>query len=193
MQAGHDSAAFVGDGQPPAVASATTSLPTLAPATVGLDPMADVHMHGGAGQSPINDRFATAGNAVANGASHTASADGEHGKAKQKRNKPTLSCLECVERKTKCDRARPCLACVKRQSSCEYTAVANLIASASSTKTGSGSGKARYVTKPSAKARKASNASSLISPSTTNTTDNGWSSIDSRSHMTPRGSTARAS
>ncbi|KAI6970618.1 hypothetical protein KC329_g13331 [Hortaea werneckii] len=51
-------------------------------------------------------------------------------KPKQKRNKPTLSCLECVERKTKCDRARPCLACVKRQSACEYTAVANLIASA---------------------------------------------------------------
>ena len=50
-------------------------------------------------------------------------------KPKQKRNKPTLSCLECVERKTKCDRARPCLACVKRQSACEYTAVANLIAS----------------------------------------------------------------
>lgn len=44
-------------------------------------------------------------------------------KPKQKRNKPTLSCLECVERKTKCDRARPCLACVKRQSPCEYTAV----------------------------------------------------------------------
>lgn len=44
-------------------------------------------------------------------------------KPKQKRNKPTLSCLECVERKTKCDRVRPCLACVKRQSACEYTAV----------------------------------------------------------------------
>lgn len=27
-------------------------------------------------------------------------------KPKQKRNKPTLSCLECVERKTKCDRGR---------------------------------------------------------------------------------------
>ena len=49
-------------------------------------------------------------------------------KPKQKRSKPTLSCLECVERKTKCDRGRPCLACVKRQSNCEYTPVANLIA-----------------------------------------------------------------
>ncbi|KAF9729191.1 zn 2cys6 transcription factor [Paraphaeosphaeria minitans] len=48
---------------------------------------------------------------------------------KQKRNKPTLSCGECVERKTKCDRGRPgCLACMKRQSSCKYSDVANLIA-----------------------------------------------------------------
>ena len=36
--------------------------------------------------------------------------DGSRVKPKQKRNKPTLSCLECVERKTKCDRGRPCLA-----------------------------------------------------------------------------------
>ena len=191
MQAGHDSAAFPADGHTPVVASAATSLPALAPAIVGLDPMVDVHMQDGAGTSPVYDRFATSGDGVANGTSNTASADGEHAKAKQKRNKPTLSCLECVERKTKCDRARPCLACVKRQSSCEYTAVANLIASASATKTGSGSvKKARYVTKPPTKARKVSDASSLISPSTTNTTDNGWSSIDSHSHMTPRGSTA---
>ncbi|KAH7359852.1 fungal-specific transcription factor domain-containing protein [Pyrenochaeta sp. MPI-SDFR-AT-0127] len=49
---------------------------------------------------------------------------------KQKRNKPTLSCEECVERKTKCDRGRPhCLACVKRQSTCKYSDIANLIAS----------------------------------------------------------------
>ena len=47
-------------------------------------------------------------------------------KTKWKRNKPTLSCLECVERKTKCDRSRPCLACVKRQSNCEFSAIANL-------------------------------------------------------------------
>ncbi|KAL1599886.1 hypothetical protein SLS60_007691 [Paraconiothyrium brasiliense] len=51
-------------------------------------------------------------------------------KKKQKRNKPTLSCEECVERKTKCDRGRPvCLACMKRQSPCKYSEVANLIAS----------------------------------------------------------------
>ncbi|KAF2503063.1 hypothetical protein BU16DRAFT_475657 [Lophium mytilinum] len=54
---------------------------------------------------------------------------------KQKRNKPTLSCLECVERKTKCDRGRPgCLACLKRQSECRYSEVANLIASADSSR-----------------------------------------------------------
>lgn len=47
---------------------------------------------------------------------------------KQKRNKPTLSCHECVERKTKCDRGRPhCLACIKRQSECRYAYVANLL------------------------------------------------------------------
>ncbi|KAF1968578.1 hypothetical protein BU23DRAFT_558450 [Bimuria novae-zelandiae CBS 107.79] len=51
-------------------------------------------------------------------------------KKKQKRNKPTLSCEECVERKTKCDRGRPvCVACMKRQSQCKYSEVANLIAS----------------------------------------------------------------
>ncbi|GAB7358941.1 hypothetical protein MBLNU230_g5017t1 [Neophaeotheca triangularis] len=71
-------------------------------------------------------------------------------KPKQKRNKPTLSCLECVERKTKCDRSRPCLACVKRQSNCEYTAVANLIASADRTSTSPAAAKARVITKPAA-------------------------------------------
>ncbi|KAL7893692.1 fungal-specific transcription factor domain-containing protein [Trichoderma sp. SZMC 28014] len=49
-------------------------------------------------------------------------------KKKQKRNKPTLSCHECVERKTKCDRGRPhCLACIKRQTECRYAHVANLL------------------------------------------------------------------
>ncbi|KAF2017970.1 hypothetical protein BU24DRAFT_162616 [Aaosphaeria arxii CBS 175.79] len=55
-------------------------------------------------------------------------------KKRQKRNKPTLSCLECVERKTKCDRGRPqCVACLKRQSECKYSDVANLIASSEGT------------------------------------------------------------
>ncbi|CAG8955127.1 hypothetical protein HYFRA_00007142 [Hymenoscyphus fraxineus] len=49
-------------------------------------------------------------------------------KKRQKRNKPTLSCEECVERKTKCDRARPtCLACIKRQSGCKYAHIANIL------------------------------------------------------------------
>ncbi|KAK2012902.1 fungal-specific transcription factor domain-containing protein [Colletotrichum eremochloae] len=47
---------------------------------------------------------------------------------KQRRNKPTLSCAECVERKTKCDRGRPhCLACIKRQTECKYAVVANIL------------------------------------------------------------------
>ncbi|RDW91995.1 hypothetical protein BP5796_01389 [Coleophoma crateriformis] len=49
-------------------------------------------------------------------------------KKKQRRNKPTLSCEECVERKTKCDRGRPhCLACIKRQTECVYAQVANIL------------------------------------------------------------------
>ncbi|KAK8080730.1 hypothetical protein PG997_008548, partial [Apiospora hydei] len=52
----------------------------------------------------------------------------EPSRKKQKRNKPTLSCHECVERKTKCDRGRPhCLACIKRQTECQYAHVANLL------------------------------------------------------------------
>jgi hypothetical protein len=55
-------------------------------------------------------------------------------KKKQKRNKPTLSCHECVERKTKCDRGRPhCLACIKRQTECKYAHVANLLEATSRT------------------------------------------------------------
>ncbi|KAK4129982.1 hypothetical protein BT67DRAFT_446094 [Trichocladium antarcticum] len=60
--------------------------------------------------------------------SSTASPTAEPRRKKQKRNKPTLSCFECVERKTKCDRGRPhCLACIKRQTDCEYARVANLL------------------------------------------------------------------
>ncbi|TID06961.1 putative transcriptional regulatory protein C1F7.11c [Colletotrichum higginsianum] len=52
----------------------------------------------------------------------------EPSKKKQRRNKPTLSCAECVERKTKCDRGRPhCLACIKRQTECKYAVVANIL------------------------------------------------------------------
>ncbi|KAI1333085.1 fungal-specific transcription factor domain-containing protein [Xylariaceae sp. FL0255] len=59
---------------------------------------------------------------------HAGSSLTEPLKKKQKRNKPTLSCHECVERKTKCDRGRPhCLACIKRQTECRYAHVANLL------------------------------------------------------------------
>lgn len=91
--------------------------------------------------------------------------------------RPTLSCLECVERKTKCDRARPCLACVKRSSDCRYTAVANLIASAD--RKTSGTSKARFVTKPQSKIRKGSTSSAIPSPATI---DNGWAKIENRAH-----------
>nr|POE94596.1 putative transcriptional regulatory protein [Quercus suber] len=99
-------------------------------------------------------------------------------KPKQKRNKPTLSCLECVERKTKCDRGRPCLACAKRQSACEYTAVAKIIAS---TDRRNSSSKARFITKPPSKIRKPSFASSahpVFSP----TLESGWPSKGHKTH-----------
>ncbi|KAJ9137231.1 Zn 2cys6 transcription factor [Pleurostoma richardsiae] len=68
-------------------------------------------------------------NGVVSAMSDTASPTStEQQKKKQKRNKPTLSCFECVERKTKCDRGRPhCLACIKRQTECRYAQVADLL------------------------------------------------------------------
>ncbi|KAL2060933.1 hypothetical protein VTL71DRAFT_8985 [Oculimacula yallundae] len=52
----------------------------------------------------------------------------EQPRKRQKRNKPTLSCEECVERKTKCDRGRPdCIACTKRQTECKYSSIANVL------------------------------------------------------------------
>ncbi|KAF2799848.1 hypothetical protein K505DRAFT_404390 [Melanomma pulvis-pyrius CBS 109.77] len=79
--------------------------------------------------------------------------DLHHGppKKRQKRNKPTLSCEECVERKTKCDRGRPqCVACAKRQSECRYSDVANLIMSADRGATPrSSTGRSRNHSKPS--------------------------------------------
>lgn len=60
--------------------------------------------------------------------STTASPTAEPRRKRQKRNKPTLSCFECVGRKTKCDRGRPhCLACIKRQTECKYAHVANVL------------------------------------------------------------------
>ncbi|KAK1989660.1 fungal-specific transcription factor domain-containing protein, partial [Colletotrichum falcatum] len=74
---------------------------------------------------------------------------------KQRRNKPTLSCAECVERKTKCDRGRPhCLACIKRQTECKYAVVANILEETSRSITNG-----RRMTKPPKK--KASDVSSI--------------------------------
>ncbi|TVY74004.1 Sorbicillinoid biosynthetic cluster transcription factor 2 [Fusarium oxysporum f. sp. cubense] len=47
---------------------------------------------------------------------------------KKRRNKPTLSCHECVRRKTKCDRGRPHRhACGERQTKCQYAQLTNLL------------------------------------------------------------------
>ncbi|CZS97252.1 related to transcription activator protein acu-15 [Rhynchosporium agropyri] len=65
---------------------------------------------------------------------------------RQKRNKPTLSCEECVERKTKCDRERPvCTACTKRQRECSYITISSLKVSEEDRST---SNSATRVTKP---------------------------------------------
>ncbi|KAI3572147.1 Zn(II)2Cys6 transcription factor [Fusarium oxysporum f. sp. albedinis] len=87
--------------------------PTLAIHGIGLQPLAF------ASTSPANADVKGASTPV----------DGEKPpKNKEKRNKPTLSCHECVERKTKCDRDRPrCHACVKRQTDCRYAHVASLL------------------------------------------------------------------
>ncbi|EDN96977.1 hypothetical protein SS1G_01905 [Sclerotinia sclerotiorum 1980 UF-70] len=77
-------------------------------------------------------------------------------KKRQKRNKPTLSCVECVERKTKCDRGRPhCLACIKRQSNCEYHPAANILE-----ETNRSTANARRMTKPPKKL--SSGASNIV-------------------------------
>lgn len=68
------------------------------------------------------------GSVSGSAASSTAAQSAAKLKQRQKRNKPTLSCEECVERKTKCDRGRPhCLACIKRQTQCVYAIIANVI------------------------------------------------------------------
>ncbi|KAK3398702.1 fungal-specific transcription factor domain-containing protein [Sordaria brevicollis] len=85
---------------------------------------------------------------------------------KQKRNKPTLSCFECVERKTKCDRGRPhCLACIKRQTECKYAHVANLLE-----ETSRSAANGRRMTKPP---RKKTNDHNTASSSSTTTVNNG--------------------
>ncbi|KAJ1331725.1 DNA binding [Microdochium nivale] len=81
---------------------------------------------------------------------------GEPDRKKQKRNKPTLSCLECVERKTKCDRGRPhCLACIKRQTGCRYAHVANILESTTRI-----AGNGRRMTRPPKKRTSISQSSS---------------------------------
>ena len=65
---------------------------------------------------------------------------------------------------------------MKRQSGCEYTAVANLIASADH----GPKSKARFVTRPSDKIRKSSTSTTGVTSPVT--TDNGWVTIENRAH-----------
>ncbi|KAH8700441.1 fungal-specific transcription factor domain-containing protein [Talaromyces proteolyticus] len=51
-----------------------------------------------------------------------------HESKKRKRNKPTLSCKECVDKKIKCDRGRPhCLSCIRRGTECVYKLKAEVV------------------------------------------------------------------
>ncbi|CAK7212414.1 hypothetical protein SBRCBS47491_001455 [Sporothrix bragantina] len=101
-------------------------------------------MHGSADSPPDGQK--PAGSIVSNPNSNTASSPTDSSRKKQKRNKPTLSCSECVERKTKCDRGRPhCLSCIKRQTECKYAHVANLLEETSRSAAAAGG---RRVTRP---------------------------------------------
>ncbi|EME86404.1 uncharacterized protein MYCFIDRAFT_131283 [Pseudocercospora fijiensis CIRAD86] len=161
---------------------AKATLPTVAAADDHATGLATNLNHGTVRERNASLTVASPSRATA--ATHvTARDDGARVKPKQKRNKPTLSCLLCVSHKTKCDRGRPCLACVKRQSRCEYTAVANLIASADRKDGGS---KARYVMKPPSKIGKTSHITSPSGSHTSPTaTDNGWPNTEGRSQLSP--------
>ncbi|QKX53481.1 uncharacterized protein TRUGW13939_00560 [Talaromyces rugulosus] len=57
----------------------------------------------------------------AGGGEHSAGTSASPRSKKRKRNKPTLSCKECVDKKIKCDRGRPhCLSCIRRGTDCIY-------------------------------------------------------------------------
>ncbi|KAK8119536.1 fungal-specific transcription factor domain-containing protein [Apiospora kogelbergensis] len=93
----------------------------------------------------------------------------EPSRKKQKRNKPTLSCHECVERKTKCDRGRPhCLACIKRQTECQYAHVANLLEETTRSATNS-----RRMTKPPKKRMSTTDLGGDVRPPVPNIADRG--------------------
>ncbi|CCC08131.1 hypothetical protein SMACR_01681 [Sordaria macrospora] len=116
------------------------------------------------------------GSAASPKSTTTGGGGGPQGK-KQKRNKPTLSCFECVERKTKCDRGRPhCLACIKRQTECKYAHVANLLE-----ETSRSAANGRRMTKPPRKkttdqASSSSTTSSTFPTVLPNAADRGFSS-----------------
>ncbi|KAI2614152.1 fungal-specific transcription factor domain-containing protein [Hypoxylon fragiforme] len=124
-------------------ASALSPITILTPtsaSTLYASPDSGTHPYFGSAKSEPDD-----GDGLSSGGSVTAAPSfAEPAKKKQKRNKPTLSCYECVERKTKCDRGRPhCLACIKRQTECKYAHVANLLEETSRSATNG-----RRMTKP---------------------------------------------
>ncbi|KAL7628934.1 hypothetical protein AAE478_000451 [Parahypoxylon ruwenzoriense] len=135
------SAASVTSGLSPIAILTPTSATTLyaSPDSAGhpffggrakSEPDDDASNHSGSGSSSSSS-ITTAAAATAT----TIPLFGEPVKKKQKRNKPTLSCQECVERKTK--------ASIKRQTECKYAHVANLLEETSRSATNG-----RRMTKP---------------------------------------------
>ncbi|KAI0022519.1 fungal-specific transcription factor domain-containing protein [Xylariomycetidae sp. FL0641] len=118
--------------------------------------------------SPAVQGFFHAKSEPDDGASSSSSAaavahySAEPARKKQKRNKPTLSCHECVERKTKASSSFH--DCIKRQTECRYAHVANLLEETTRSATNG-----RRMTKPPKKRL----SSSGTRPSVPNVADRG--------------------
>ncbi|KAK8052153.1 fungal-specific transcription factor domain-containing protein [Apiospora rasikravindrae] len=112
--------------QPPASVTSPNGSVILTPTsanTIYSSPTSSFHV-----KNEVDDRDGSLGVADAS----------EPSRKKQKRNKPTLSCHECVERKTKTRSI-----CIKRQTECQYAHVANLLEETTRSATNS-----RRMTKP---------------------------------------------
>ncbi|KAL1899608.1 hypothetical protein Cpir12675_001377 [Ceratocystis pirilliformis] len=118
-------------GQPAMPTNSLSSLVTMRP----TPPAASTSKQEQAGQNgshdDLRDTSSSAGSPYGDGPGMVNCSASRHDRkknTKQRRNKPTLSCFECVERKTKCDRGRPtCFACIRRGSFCAYDRVAQIL------------------------------------------------------------------
>ncbi|KAL8779668.1 MAG: hypothetical protein Q9194_001322 [Teloschistes cf. exilis] len=76
----------------------------------------------------LPEPFSPASNVTDGQSPQTGLEHSDSSKTARRRNKPSLSCQACTNKKTKCDRGRPkCLACLKRRSECNYSELADAI------------------------------------------------------------------